>query len=240
MLIIPAIDLKGGRCVRLIQGDPGKETVYSDDPIEVACSFEEAGAKLIHVVDLDGAFNGHPVHGDIVVQIAEAVNIPIEIGGGIRSVEDISFYREADISRIILGTAVLGSDMQGLVEAYKEVLVAGIDARNSMVATHGWKETSSRTSREVIGGLNEMGIRNIIYTDILTDGMLTGPNYNALEEIAQEYPEIGLVASGGISSMSDIEKLSRIADGSLFGCITGKAIYDKKIDLSRAIALYQH
>ncbi|MFH0977520.1 MAG: 1-(5-phosphoribosyl)-5-[(5-phosphoribosylamino)methylideneamino]imidazole-4-carboxamide isomerase [Spirochaetota bacterium] len=237
MLIIPAIDIKNGNCVRLLQGDPDKETVYFHDPISVAKSFEEQGAQLIHVVDLDGAFKGYPVNKDIVTKIARTVKIPIEIGGGIRTIEAAGEYIDAGIKRIILGTVVLEESFKSFIKKYSKYIVAGIDARDSMIATHGWKNVSQISSIEFIKGLLEAGINEVIYTDISTDGMMTGPNFASIETVLEKAKGVSLVASGGVSTYDDIMKLAKYVPLGLKGCITGKAVYEKTIDLRKAIAM---
>jgi phosphoribosylformimino-5-aminoimidazole carboxamide ribotide isomerase len=237
MLVIPAIDLRGGRCVRLVQGDPERQTTYSDDPAAVAAGFERDGAKLIHIVDLDGAFEGRPVNHEVVKKIVRSVSIPVEIGGGIRNGEAVSMYRDAGIGRIILGTAVLEQDVRSLVDRFRGLIVAGVDARDGMVATHGWKNVTSVSSMEMIKQLQNYGIRDFIYTDISTDGMLGGPNYNAFEAILAEVNDIALVASGGVSAIDDIRRLKEVGNGALWGCIVGKAIYDGRVRLEDALRL---
>lgn len=237
MLVIPAIDLKGGRCVRLRQGDPNQETVYSDDPISVARKFQEDGAKLIHVVDLDGAFEGRPVHGEIVRKIAASISIPIEIGGGIRTKAAVEGYVEAGISRVIIGTALLGDGFEEIFGAYRKYIIVGIDAKNSMVATHGWKEVSNIDAVSFIKDLHEKGVEEVIYTDISTDGMLSGPNVSAMERILRAAPGLSLIASGGVSSLDDVMCLKELAPLGLKGAIVGKAIYDGRINLKDAIQI---
>jgi phosphoribosylformimino-5-aminoimidazole carboxamide ribotide isomerase len=236
MLIIPAIDIKNGNCVRLLQGDPDKETVYSDDPVKMALKFQEMGAELIHVVDLDGAFTGKTVNRDLVVRISGSVEVPIEIGGGIRTADEAKNYIDSGIKRIILGTVVLEEEFQNLIGKFSGNIVAGIDAKDSMVATHGWKSVSKVHAVEFIKKLMDMGVTEIIYTDIKTDGMLRGPNVGAIEEILSECPGISLIASGGVSSIDDIMKLSAYSSSGLKGCIVGKAIYDGRVDLKEAIS----
>jgi len=235
MLIIPAIDLKNGNCVRLLQGDPEKETVYSTNPPEMAKSFEDMGAQLIHVVDLDGAFEGRPVNFDLVVSIARAVKIPIEIGGGIRSGETVRRYLAAGIGRIILGSVILEEEFDNLLADHKDNLVAGIDAKNSMVAVKGWKDVTNVSADEIITRVMDRGIGEIIYTDISTDGMLSGPNMGAYGHILETFPGIRLIASGGVSCIEDLAALSRLEEKGLRGAIVGKAIYDGRIDLRRAL-----
>lgn len=240
MLIIPAIDIKNGKCVRLLQGDPDKETIYFNDPVSVAKSFEEQGAELIHVVDLDGAFKGYPVNKDIVIKISQSISIPIEIGGGIRTIDSAKEYIDAGIGRIILGTAVLEDIFANFISEYSRYIIAGIDARDSKIATHGWKNVSEISSIEFIKGLQEKGINEIIYTDISTDGMLTGPNFASFEAVLREAKGILLIASGGVSSYDDIIKLSKYTPIGLKGCIVGKAIYEKLIDIRKAIEMLKH
>ncbi|HOT43655.1 MAG TPA: 1-(5-phosphoribosyl)-5-[(5-phosphoribosylamino)methylideneamino]imidazole-4-carboxamide isomerase [Spirochaetota bacterium] len=238
MLIIPAIDIKNGNCVRLLQGDPDRETVYSSSPVDVAKRFEEAGAQLIHVVDLDGAFEGKPVNHAIVSAVASSVSIPIEIGGGIRTAEAVTMYADMGIRRIIVGTVILEESFKSMIGKFPDMLVAGIDAKNSLVATHGWKKASSMKAMDLIGEIAGCGISEIIYTDIATDGMMTGPNLVAIGEILENIKNISLIASGGISSLRDIEALSRFEGSGLKGCITGKAVYDGRINLHEAIARF--
>lgn len=238
MLIIPAIDIKNGKCVRLLQGDPDRETVYSDSPVDMAKRFEDAGARLLHVVDLDGAFQGTPVNGDIVKNIARTLGIPIEIGGGVRTEDAIRDYAGAGISRIILGTIILDESFKILLDKFSEIIIAGIDARDSMVATHGWKNVSDVCSTDVLREIVGRGVREVIYTDIATDGMLSGPNFDALSEILREIPGIRLIASGGISSMGDLEQLAELESAGLAGCIIGKAIYDGRIDVREAVSSF--
>ncbi len=235
MLIIPAIDIKGGNCVRLLQGDPDKETVYSDDPVKMGLRFQEMGAELIHVVDLDGAFSGKTVNSELVIRISASLDIPIEIGGGIRSAEAAKNYIDRGIKRIILGTVVLEDEFQDLVKKFPGNIVAGIDARDSLVATHGWKNVSKVRAVDFIKELMDKNITEIIYTDISTDGMLEGPNLKAIEEILSKCPGISLIASGGVSSLDDIRELSGFSSSGLKGCIVGKAIYDGRVDLKEAI-----
>ena len=235
MLIIPAIDIKDGNCVRLLQGDPNKETIYSNDPIEMARSFEEAGAGLIHIVDLNGAFEGKPVNIEIVSKIAKSVSIPVEIGGGIRNIETVEQYVNAGIERIIIGSAILDAEFDEIIKKYKDKIIAGIDAKDSMVAIKGWKDVTTVKADELIAEVISKGINEIIYTDISTDGMLQGPNISAFEHILTKFPQVSLIASGGVASLEDIVKLNNLKSGKLKGVITGKAIYDGRLNLSEAV-----
>jgi phosphoribosylformimino-5-aminoimidazole carboxamide ribotide isomerase len=235
MLIIPAIDIRNKKCVRLIQGDPERQTIYSDDPVEMAVSFQNAGAKLIHVVDLDGAFSGNPVNFDIVKRLTETVSIPIEIGGGIRTADTIKSYLDAGIKRIILGTILCEDSSNELIEKYQPYIIAGIDASTGMVATHGWKQVSETKAIDIIINIINKGVREIIYTDISKDGMLEGPNVDAIMEILNRIGDIGIIASGGVSRIEDLFRLKSIGDRRLMGSIVGKAVYDGRINLKEAI-----
>ena len=235
MLIIPAIDIKNGNCVRLLQGDPDKETVYSNDPVKMALKFQEAQAGLIHIVDLDGAFEGKPVNIELVSKISKAVSIPVEIGGGIRTIETVEQYVKAGINRIIIGSAILEPEFDEIIKKYKDKIVAGIDAKDSMVAVKGWKDVTSVKADELIAEVMSKGVNEIIYTDISTDGMLQGPNISAFEHILSKFPQVSLIASGGVSSIEDIVKLNNLKSGKLKGVITGKAIYDGRLSLSEAV-----
>jgi phosphoribosylformimino-5-aminoimidazole carboxamide ribotide isomerase len=235
MLIIPAIDLKDGKCVRLIQGDPDRETVYSNDPVSIARKFESDGAKLIHIVDLDGAFEGRLVNFDLVKKISQSVKIPVEIGGGIRTEDSIKKYIDAGIKRIIAGTVLLNDEFRDTIKKYSDFIVAGVDAKDGMAATHGWKSVSRIPAIDVIRKFQSDGIKNFIFTDIATDGMLTGPNIKSMADILKKAPGVNLVASGGVTKIEDILSLSELAESGLTGCIVGKAIYDGRIDLKEAI-----
>ncbi len=232
MIVIPAIDIKGGKCVRLLQGDPDKETVYSDSPADMARRFQDLGAKLIHVVDLDGAFEGRPVNLDIVSKIVSSVSVPVEIGGGIRTQETIRIYLNEGIKRIIIGSAVLDDSFSEMAALYHENLVAGIDAKDGMVAVRGWKDVSSIKSDDAIAKVMSLGIKDVIHTDISTDGMLEGPNLSAYRHIMDRFPGIRLTASGGVSSEKDLRALEEI---NVWGAVTGKAVYDGRINLGQVL-----
>jgi phosphoribosylformimino-5-aminoimidazole carboxamide ribotide isomerase len=235
MKIIPAIDIRQGKCVRLVQGDPERETVYRDDPVEQAREFQQQGAELIHVVDLDGAFEGRPVNHDRVIEMRRAVDCNIEIGGGIRNEEAIELYRKSGIERIILGTVILDTAFYPVLERYRDVLVAGIDARQGRVATHGWKNVSDIEDEELFSEMVKLGLKGFIYTDISRDGMLQGPPVDSYNRILDSFGDIELVASGGISSLDDLRLLHESTGGRVAGCIIGKAIYDGRVDLVEAM-----
>lgn len=236
MHIIPAIDLKNGQCVRLKQGKKEAVTAYSDNPSAIARRWETLGAKLIHIVDLDGAFSGDLKNLDVIMRIRRTVKIPLQVGGGIRKIGNIINLFSAGIERIIMGTAAI-EDPEFLTSScnkYPGRVLAGIDAKDGMVAIKGWEEVTSLTARELARRLELIGAAGIIYTDIARDGMLTGPNIDATREIV-EHVKIPVIASGGISSIDDIKSLMKIKN--LWGVITGKAIYTGALDLKEAIKL---
>ena len=229
MIVIPAIDLRGGRCVRLFQGDYSKETVYSDDPAAQARKFEEAGASILHLVDLDGAKAGHPVSLDVIRAICRSVKIPCELGGGIRTIDDAKLAFDAGIERVILGTVVcenpsLAKEFIGKFGAGK--VVVGIDAKNGKVAIKGWIETSGIEASELAVKLASNGVNRFIFTDIATDGALTGPNLKSVSSLCDLIPNSKVIASGGVSSSADISSLCRLGKSNLEGAIVGKALYD--------------
>jgi phosphoribosylformimino-5-aminoimidazole carboxamide ribotide isomerase len=236
MKIIPAIDLKGGQCVRLLQGRKKDVTVYSDDPAATALRWALKGADIIHIVDLDGAFSGAQKNLDSIVRIRKAVDITLELGGGIRDIETIDLLVSIGIERIILGTAAIENPelLKRASQKYPNRIIVGIDAKNGNVAVKGWEEVTKVTAMELALAVEKDGAAGIIYTDISKDGMLSGPNIKATNEIAQAV-RIPVIASGGISTIEDIKHLLSITG--LYGAITGKAIYSGSLDLSLALAL---
>ena len=229
MEIIPAIDLKDGRCVRLVRGDYDQETVYSQEPARMARFWQEQGAERLHLVDLDGAKDGKPINLEIIKEIISVLEIPIQLGGGIRSLETIDYYLSAGIERVILGTIALREPVvvKEALERYgAERIVVGVDARDGQVAVQGWLETSNRTVDEMIQEMKEMGVRTFIYTDISKDGTLQGPDLEGLQRYNQ-IPGIELIASGGVSSYADLEELAGIGIKSV---IVGKALYTGDLD----------
>ena len=235
MNIIPAIDLIGGKAVRLVKGDYEKVTVYSDDPAAVAESFEKAGAKYLHVVDLDGAKDDTTANFETIKGIIERTDLSVEVGGGIRTLERVRQYIDVGVDRVIIGTAAV-TDPDFLSEAvslYGERIVVGVDIKDGFVAIKGWLEISELSCKEFCKKLQELGVRTIICTDISKDGMMSGTNRELYRELYDEF-ELNIVASGGVSSMEDIAVLSNMG---LFGAIVGKAIYTGVINLSEAIAL---
>jgi len=234
MHVIPAIDLKGGQCVRLLQGRQDAVTTYSRDPVNVAKRWVEEGAELIHLVDLDGAFSGDQKNIDGVRAIRSAVDVDLELGGGIRDMERIDLLIDLGINRVILGTVAVEKPelVEEAARKYPGQVIVGIDARDGMVAVKGWVEVTSREAKELASEMAARGAAGIIYTDISRDGMMSGPNINAMREMV-ECVEIPVIASGGVSSMDDIRRLAEI-DG-LWGVITGKALYEGTVRLSEAV-----
>ncbi len=229
MLIIPAIDIRGGKCVRLFQGDYSKETVYAEDPATQAVRWEQDGASIIHLVDLDGAKAGHPVNLDAIRRICSAVRIPCEIGGGVRTIEDAKQLFDAGVYRIILGTVACENIplAKEFVSAFSaERVVVGVDARAGNVAIKGWLENSGVDAYELILKLQDAGVSRFIYTDIATDGALSGPNLDAVAAVCSRIPHSQVIASGGVSSARDITALRGLLKKNLEGAIVGKALYD--------------
>jgi phosphoribosylformimino-5-aminoimidazole carboxamide ribotide isomerase len=238
MILFPAIDLKDGACVRLVKGDMDKATVYADDPGAQAKSFADAGCEWVHVVDLNGAFAGKPVNAAAVDSILGSVGVPIQLGGGIRDRATIDFWLERGVSRVILGTAALRDPalVREAAGAAPGHVAVGIDARGGRVAVEGWAETSDMTVLDLARKFEDAGVAAIIYTDIDRDGVLTGPNVEATADLARAI-DIPVIASGGVSSLADLEALLAVADSGITGVISGRAIYDGRIDLAEALAL---
>lgn len=238
MIVIPAIDLKEGKCVRLEQGEMHRDTVFSDNPAEQALKWQQAGAELLHLVDLDGAFAGQPKNKAAIESILKAITIPAQLGGGIRDIPTIEAYLALGLSRVIIGTAAQRNP-QLVIDACRQFpgqIVVGIDAKNGMVAVQGWAEVTGITAVDLARKFEDCGVSAIIYTDISRDGMMAGPNIEATKALAEAI-SIPVIASGGVSSLKDIEHLMAIETSGVSGAITGKAIYTGAIDLSEAIAL---
>lgn len=235
MVIYPAIDVKDGRCVRLVQGKFNDVTVYSDDPVEMAFKWEKLGAEYLHVVDLDGARTGEPQNTAIISDIAVNLGIPVQLGGGIRSIEMIEILLCKGIQRVILGTSAVQDPelVKRAVKTFENNVVIGIDAKNGFVAIEGWAKTSNFTATGFAKKMEDLGAKTIIYTDISTDGMLTGPNLKAMEEMVKAV-NIDIIASGGVSNVEDIKNLK---DVGVSGAIIGKALYTGNIDLKQAIEI---
>ena len=235
MRLYPAIDMIDGQCVRLVQGDYSQKTTFSEDPLAVALRWQEQGGEFIHLVDLDGARNGEIPNFDTVCHIAKALDIPVEIGGGIRDMHAVSQYLEHGVERVILGTAAIKSPkfVKEAVREYGKRIVVGIDAKDGMVAVNGWEEVSRVSALSLAKQMEEIGVSTLIYTDIATDGMLKGPNLIAMQEMA-EYVTVDVVASGGVSSLKDLEKLKKTG---VEGAIVGKALYTGHINLEDAVRI---
>lgn len=240
MLVIPAIDLKDGQCVRLKQGRMEDSTVFSDDPVSMAGIWAAKGARRLHIVDLNGAFAGSPINAEIVMAIATAYpELPIQIGGGIRSMEHVEFYINAGVSYVIIGTqAVKDPDfVRQACEAYPGKIIVGIDAMDGMVATEGWAEVTEVLAIDLAQKFADFGVSAIVYTDIARDGMMKGVNIEATKELANHSP-IPVIASGGISKLADIAAIREASESEygagIIGVITGRAIYEGMLDLSMA------
>jgi phosphoribosylformimino-5-aminoimidazole carboxamide ribotide isomerase len=237
MLLIPAIDLKGGQCVRLVQGRAGRAKVYSKDPSKVARRWQAEGARYLHVVDLDGAFSGEAKNLPALKRILEAVTIPIEFGGGVRSLGIIAKLLSLGVDRVILGTAAIENKglIQKVIQRFgPERIVVGIDARGGKVAVWGWKKRTEVTALSLAKRMKALGVQRIIYTDIARDGMLSGPNIPALKKMTKE-SGLAVIASGGISSLKDIKKVDALG---VEGLIVGKALYEGKFTLREALRLF--
>ena len=237
MLILPAIDLRGGNCVRLVKGDFKQETIYSEHPEEIALRWEEGGAEFLHVVDLDGALAGEPQNMDAIKRILQAVTIPIEVGGGIRSMESIDRLLSIGVSRVILGSVAVHKEelVQEACSAYGNRIVVGIDAKKGIVATDGWEKSGGISAVELAKKLGAFGLETIIYTDISRDGTLSGVNVTETARLARA-SGIKVIASGGVKSISDIEELKKRECDGIIGVIVGKSIYEGTLTLTEAIA----
>ena len=238
MILFPAIDLKDGACVRLRQGDMAEATVFNDDPGAQARTFEEAGFVYLHIVDLNGAFEGRPVNGEAVEAIRAAVSLPIQLGGGIRDLATIELWLQKGITRVILGTLAV-RDPELVAEAcraFPDRVAVGIDAREGRVAIEGWAETSDLAAVDLAKRFEDAGVAAIIYTDIARDGVLQGLNLEATAELARAV-DIPVIASGGLASLDDVTALMAPQYDMLEGAITGRALYDGRIDPAKALAI---
>ena len=233
MIIFPAIDIVGGKAVRLFKGDYNQMTVYNDDPSAVARDFEAAGATHIHLVDLEGAKNGTTPNIDEVRKVVEYTDLKVEIGGGIRDEETVQKYIDLGVERVILGTAAVTDDefLRKMVSKYKEAIAVGVDLKDGYVAIKGWTEKSALTADEFFAHLSDIGVKTVICTDISKDGAMQGTNRELYKELSEKYP-MDIVASGGVSSIDDIKALREM---DLYGAILGKAYYIGAVDLKEAV-----
>lgn len=237
MIVIPAIDIKGGKVVRLSQGEASRQTAYSDSPLEVARKWEAFGVEMIHIVDLDGALEGSLRNLDIVSRIARCVRPKIELGGGIRDEETIKRVLDAGIEKIVIGTKALDQKfLDSIARRFMGNIVVGIDARDGLVHTKGWVFKTEVTVSELANRISSTGIDTVNYTDISKDGMLEGPNIDALRELLKA-TKLNIVAAGGVSTIGDIRKLKALESEGLKGIIIGKALYEGKLDLAEAIKI---
>ena len=237
MLVIPAIDLKNGKCVRLLQGRKSEMTVYNENPVDVAKEFAASGAQMIHVVDLDGAFNGAESPNRAVVrEIVNAIDVPIEFGGGVRSLQDVEDLRAAGVARVVVGTVAAESPqlLKDFVAKFTSTVCVGIDAREGRVMTRGWESATPLLAVELARSVAECGVQRIIYTDIARDGMLGGPNIEQTLAVARA-ANVNVTASGGVSNLDDIKRLRDADDSRLDSVIVGKALYEGKFTLEEAI-----
>lgn len=235
MIILPAIDLKNGKCVRLQQGIKDAETVYFNDPVEVAVNFQNQGAEYLHMVDLDGAFEGKPKNLKTIEAVVNALDIPIELGGGIRTLDIAKMYIDIGVSRIIIGTQAIKdfAFIEKLIALYGDKVCVSIDAKDGLVRTEGWVESSDIQALDLAEKLEKAGLSTLVYTDIATDGMMIGPNF-AMLKILNEKLNLNIIASGGVASPAHLDQL---AEMNLYGAITGKAIYEGTIDLKEYLQI---
>ena len=238
MQIIPAVDIKNGKCVRLKQGRMNEETIFSSNPVEMAQKWADYGIHLLHVVDLDGAFQKKPQNNHIIQEIISSIKIPVQVGGGIRTLASIQMYMDMGVSRVVLGTEAIRNPDQVMefCSKFPDQIVIGIDAKNGMVAVEGWTETTSVTAIDLARKFENIGVAAINFTDIHRDGMQTGPNIQATKALADSI-SIPVVASGGVSTIKDIENLLNVAEYGIVGVICGRSLYEGTLDLSEAMTL---
>lgn len=238
MLIVPAIDLKDGCVVRFVQGQRDKK-VYSSDPFKTAKYWADQGAELLHIIDLDGAFEGIPKNLSVVLEIVKKIELPIQFGGGVRTIAAIRRLLKAGIKRVILGTKAVKDKafLEKCFAEFKDKIIVSVDAKNESILTHGWKV--SEDAVDITGfamGLKKIGFKQLIYTDILKDGTLSGPNTEAIKKLLKE-TDLNIIASGGISSLNDISKLKKLEKQGVVGVIVGKALYEERFTLREALEL---
>lgn len=238
MKLYPAIDIKNGQCVRLRQGKFDDVIIYSNNPVDIAKEWEACGASFIHLVDLDGALCGHAVNAEVIRKIASTVNIPVEVGGGIRNIKDIEDVLALGVSRVIIGTKAVENPnfIKEAVDKFgADKIVAGVDAKDGLVAIHGWEKVSNIKAVDLCMEMKKLGIKTIIYTDISKDGMLSGPNVYQTKLLSDQ-TGLDIIASGGVSGLKDLELVD---EAGIHGAIIGKALYENKIDLRQAVAMFE-
>jgi phosphoribosylformimino-5-aminoimidazole carboxamide ribotide isomerase len=235
MIIYPAVDIKDGKCVRLVQGKFSDETVYSKSPVEMGLKWEKSGAEYLHVVDLDGARTGEPKNLETIGELAEKLNIPVQLGGGIRNIEIMEKILSKGLNRVILGTSAVRDleFVKNAIKMFRDKIVIGIDAKDGMVAIEGWAKTSEFSAIGFAQKMQDIGVKTIIYTDISRDGMLVGPNLTAMDEMVKAV-DLEVIASGGVSKLGDVRSLKDIG---VAGAIIGKALYTGDIDLKLAMEI---
>ena len=233
MIIYPAIDIKDKSCVRLRQGSYDDVTVYERDPVKVAKTWESMGAEILHIVDLDGARDGIRINEDVIRRIIENVDIPVQVGGGIRDTAGVEIYLNIGASHVIIGTAAIKNPpwLREMIDSYGDKIIVSIDARDGWIATDGWESISKKKASDYIKEIKAYGLQRIVYTDIAKDGMLLGPNFKIYEEL-KDRVDIEVIASGGVTSIDDIRRLRELG---LYGAIIGKALYDGKLDLREVL-----
>ncbi|MGI6143910.1 MAG: 1-(5-phosphoribosyl)-5-[(5-phosphoribosylamino)methylideneamino]imidazole-4-carboxamide isomerase [bacterium] len=236
MLLIPALDLKEGRCVRLLQGRPEAETVFSHDPVEVARQWERLGAQRLHIIDLDGAFAGKPQHLPVVEKIRAAVKIPLQVGGGLRDAAAVEQVLGLGVEKVILGTRAACDPgfLEKLADSFGQQIIVSVDAREGQVAVQGWQETLSLTAPAFVKQLAQRGIATIIFTDVTRDGTLQGPNLHSLKSVLGLGPQV--IAAGGIATLADLLALQNLEEKGLVGAVLGKSLYTGSIDFPAALA----
>lgn len=234
--VIPAVDIRQGRCVRLYRGSPGAQTVFSHDPVEAALGWEEHGAERLHVVDLDGAFRGRPVNFELICRLSGSLAVPVQVGGGIRTTEDAEAYLEAGVERVIVGTSAFSNPrwLRETAARLGERLVVGLDSREGRVTINGWMKDVETTPVEAMRELASAGVRRVVFTSTSRDGTLEGPDIEAIEEVTRS-SGIPLIASGGVGGLEDVARLSRLAPQGVEGVIVGMALYRGVFTLEEAI-----
>ncbi len=238
MFTIPAVDIKSGKCVRLVQGRMDKEIIYSDDPADMAKKWEDLGASLLHLVDLDGAVEGKSVNMEVIKKILSNINVPVEVGGGVRDLHTVKAYIDMGVNRIVLGTVAKENPdfVREICEKYPGQIAVGIDAKDGLVAVRGWVEETEQKASELAKQFEGCGVSAIIFTDIMRDGTLTGPNIERTRELAESI-DIPVIASGGVSDLNDVKKTLQLKKSGVIGVIVGRALYDGRVKFEDIVQL---